>query len=142
VILKHQRDQTAADAIPKWGRALRPAPPQPTFEQLLHSGVVGEDVGQVRHARERALGRYKSFGIDVDGGRGEHGVERPEALVVLERRRVRAAGAPPRLRRRRSSSLPGGRVAEWLNAAVSKTVSGGFPPTGVRIPPLPLCDLW
>ena len=32
---------------------------------------------------------------------------------------------------------PGG-VAEWLNAAVSKTVSGVTPLTGVRIPPPPL----
>jgi arsenate reductase len=39
----------------------------------------------------------------------------------------------------RSSSLRclRGRVAERLNAAVSKTVSGVKPPTGVRIPPLP-----
>src|SRR5205085_6480528 len=31
-----------------------------------------------------------------------------------------------------------GGVAEWLNAAVSKTVSGHFGPTRVRIPPPPL----
>jgi hypothetical protein len=39
-----------------------------------------------------------------------------------------------------------GRVAERLNAAVSKTVSGVKPLTGVRIPPLPfsalLAELW
>src|SRR5205814_7060991 len=37
-------------------------------------------------------------------------------------------------------TAPGG-VAERLNAAVSKTVSGGFPPTRVRIPPPPSCDV-
>src|SRR3954469_11894903 len=36
-----------------------------------------------------------------------------------------------------NSSLVGG-VAEWLNAAVSKTVSGVKPLTRVRIPPPPL----
>jgi hypothetical protein len=37
-----------------------------------------------------------------------------------------------------SSALVGG-VAERLNAAVSKTVSGVKPLTRVRIPPPPLC---
>src|SRR4249919_1345207 len=37
----------------------------------------------------------------------------------------------------RLSQLPGG-VAEWLNAAVSKTVMGGLRPSRVRIPPPPL----
>jgi hypothetical protein len=44
-------------------------------------------------------------------------------------------------REARSSSLmlaPPGGVAERLNAAVSKTVSGEIPPTRVRIPPPPL----
>src|SRR4249919_3317076 len=37
----------------------------------------------------------------------------------------------------RLSPAPGG-VAEWLNAAVSKTVMGGLRPSRVRIPPPPL----
>ena len=31
-----------------------------------------------------------------------------------------------------------GEVAEWLNAAVSKTVTSVIPASGVRIPPSPL----
>src|SRR3954466_11599948 len=33
-----------------------------------------------------------------------------------------------------------GGVAEWLNAAVSKTVMGGLRPSRVRIPPPPLTE--
>jgi hypothetical protein len=32
-----------------------------------------------------------------------------------------------------------GEVAEWLNAAVSKTVTSVIPASGVRIPPSPPC---
>jgi hypothetical protein len=32
-------------------------------------------------------------------------------------------------------------VAEWLNAAVSKTVTSVIPASGVRIPPSPLIEL-
>ena len=32
-----------------------------------------------------------------------------------------------------------GEVAEWLNAAVSKTVTSVIPASGVRIPPSPRC---
>jgi hypothetical protein len=35
-------------------------------------------------------------------------------------------------------TLGGGEVAEWLNAAVSKTVTSVIPASGVRIPPSPL----
>src|SRR5215208_7459295 len=34
-----------------------------------------------------------------------------------------------------------GEVAEWLNAAVSKTVTSVIPASGVRIPPSPLLQL-
>jgi hypothetical protein len=34
--------------------------------------------------------------------------------------------------------LTDGEVAEWLNAAVSKTVTSAIPASGVRIPPSPL----
>jgi hypothetical protein len=33
-----------------------------------------------------------------------------------------------------------GEVAEWLNAAVSKTVTSAIPASGVRIPPSPLLE--
>jgi hypothetical protein len=33
--------------------------------------------------------------------------------------------------------LSSGEVAEWLNAAVSKTVTSVIPASGVRIPPSP-----
>ena len=35
-------------------------------------------------------------------------------------------------------TLSRGEVAEWLNAAVSKTVTSVIPASGVRIPPSPL----
>ena len=35
-------------------------------------------------------------------------------------------------------TLSRGEVAEWLNAAVSKTVTSAIPASGVRIPPSPL----
>ncbi len=38
-------------------------------------------------------------------------------------------------------TLSGGEVAEWLNAAVSKTVTSVIPASGVRIPPSPLLEL-
>jgi hypothetical protein len=37
----------------------------------------------------------------------------------------------------RVDTLSGGEVAEWLNAAVSKTVTSVIPASGVRIPPSP-----
>src|SRR3954468_3824355 len=44
---------------------------------------------------------------------------------------------PSAMTLRLRSRAPGG-VAEWLNAAVSKTVMGGLRPSRVRIPPRPL----
>jgi hypothetical protein len=41
----------------------------------------------------------------------------------------------------RVDTLSGGEVAEWLNAAVSKTVTSVIPASGVRIPPSPLLEL-
>jgi hypothetical protein len=38
------------------------------------------------------------------------------------------------------AKLPCGEVAEWTNAAVSKTVVSVIPAPGVRIPPSPLLD--
>jgi hypothetical protein len=38
----------------------------------------------------------------------------------------------------RVDTLCRGEVAEWLNAAVSKTVTSVIPASGVRIPPSPL----
>ena len=38
----------------------------------------------------------------------------------------------------RVDTLCHGEVAEWLNAAVSKTVTSVIPASGVRIPPSPL----
>ena len=40
----------------------------------------------------------------------------------------------------RVDKLNGGEVAEWLNAAVSKTVTSVIPASGVRIPPSPLIE--
>jgi hypothetical protein len=40
--------------------------------------------------------------------------------------------------RGRVDTLCPGEVAEWLNAAVSKTVTSVIPASGVRIPPSPL----
>ena len=40
--------------------------------------------------------------------------------------------------RGRVDTLCHGEVAEWLNAAVSKTVTSVIPASGVRIPPSPL----
>jgi hypothetical protein len=40
--------------------------------------------------------------------------------------------------RGRVDTLCRGEVAEWLNAAVSKTVTSVIPASGVRIPPSPL----
>ena len=40
--------------------------------------------------------------------------------------------------RGRVDKLSSGEVAEWLNAAVSKTVTSVIPASGVRIPPSPL----
>ena len=37
----------------------------------------------------------------------------------------------------RMDKLCNGEVAEWLNAAVSKTVTSAIPASGVRIPPSP-----
>jgi hypothetical protein len=39
---------------------------------------------------------------------------------------------------RTDGTLSRGEVAEWLNAAVSKTVTSVTPASGVRIPPSPL----
>ena len=40
----------------------------------------------------------------------------------------------------RVDTLCRGEVAEWLNAAVSKTVTSVIPASGVRIPPSPRCE--
>ena len=42
----------------------------------------------------------------------------------------------------RVDTLCHGEVAEWLNAAVSKTVTSVIPASGVRIPPSPLSPLF
>ena len=63
--------------------------------------------------------------------------------LVHSLRHSPASGSPP-LAGRNASPRAKIVVAEPLPAAVSKTVSGGFPPTRVRIPPPPfagvLCD--
>ena len=47
-------------------------------------------------------------------------------------------GGETRLKgRTRVDTLCRGEVAEWLNAAVSKTVTSVIPASGVRIPPSP-----
>ena len=43
--------------------------------------------------------------------------------------------------RGRVDTLSSGEVAEWLNAAVSKTVTSVIPASGVRIPPSPPLEL-
>ena len=65
--------------------------------------------------------------------------ERPVLYREVQSLRERATdGETGRLKGRgRVDTLSGGEVAEWLNAAVSKTVTSVIPASGVRIPPSP-----
>ena len=64
----------------------------------------------------------------MEPGRAEGGGSRPRGVVR----------GPAWICRCYSATILDGEVAEWLNAAVSKTVGQDLPGPGVRIPPSPL----
>jgi hypothetical protein len=89
-------------------------------------------------------GRGRWLLADVEGGCSSRGRRPTDTRAAMAQRERRRAGLSridvPCAVRARCISLfgsPPGGVAERLNAAVSKTVSGEIPPTRVRIPPPP-----